>query len=119
MDWRGATIAGTGFVMLPLFGRIIAAEQVIEMSAVDFILANVLHVSNLLAQVRIDAQIPQAGFFPRFSKYSGPKVFIGHNRPCWDLNSRLGKIGMPENQEPVSVGNIGKDFMDRWSHEAR
>ena len=43
MDGRGTAIAGAGLVMLPLFRWIAAAEQVIKMTMVDFLLADIIH----------------------------------------------------------------------------
>ena len=42
--------------MLPLTGRITLTEQVIKMTVMDFIFADIFHFSNLFAQITFDRQ---------------------------------------------------------------
>jgi hypothetical protein len=56
MDRSWAAIAGIGFIVLPLIGGIAAAEQVIKVTIVDFVFANILHISDLFAQRGFDYQ---------------------------------------------------------------
>jgi len=48
------TVAGTGFIVLPVIRRIATTEQVKKMPVVDFIFSDVLHVSNLFSQIRLN-----------------------------------------------------------------
>src|ERR1051325_8648829 len=105
------TVAGVGFIMLPLTWRIATAKQMKKMTVVDFSFTNICHISNLFTQIRLNSQIAQSSFFMRFSKYSRYKIFISHNSPCWDLNPCFGEIKMAKNQKSVLGGNVCKNFL--------
>jgi hypothetical protein len=82
------------------------------------LLADIFRVPDLLAQIRINPQIAQPGFFLCLPQDSSFQAFLFQNRPGWHMDASFGEIGMAEDQEPVPVGDVGKDFVDHWRHEA-
>src|ERR1041385_7986701 len=97
--------------MLPLIWRITTAEQMIKMSMVDFIFTDVVHVANLFTQIGIDFQTLQSGLFVCFPEDGCRKCFMDSNCARRNLNSCLGKISVAENEKPVLVCDICKDFV--------
>jgi hypothetical protein len=118
MDWRGATVAGAGLVMQPFFRRIAPAEQMIKMTMMDLILAHICHISDLIPQIRFDPQIAQSGFLLCFPEDGNFEFFILQNRSGWHLDPGFREINMAENEEPIPVRDVGKDFVNHGRHES-